>query len=77
MIAVDLLVERQGLPAVIEYFRLFSKRNNRQANFTAAFGQPLSEFDEKFSQHLASLIAKQGQVKFQALSVRLPASVPS
>lgn len=60
MIAVDLLVERQGLPAVIEYFRLFRKRNDRQANFTAAFGQPLSEFDEQFSQHLASLIAKQG-----------------
>jgi hypothetical protein len=58
MIAVDLLVEQKGLPALIEYFLLFGKQNDRQSNFTAAFGEPLSEFDAKFNNYLAGFVGK-------------------
>jgi hypothetical protein len=57
-IAVDLLVEQKGLRAVIEYFRLFKKLNNRDRNFVIAFGEPLSAFEEKFNAHLHGLVGK-------------------
>ena len=56
--AVDLLVEQKGLPTVIEYFRLFKKTNNRDRNFIIAFGEPLSKFEEQFTEHLRSLLGK-------------------
>ena len=54
-LAVDLLVERKGLPAFVEYFRLFGTLNNRERNFLSAFGEPVATFEEKFSQHLKRL----------------------
>jgi hypothetical protein len=57
-LAVDFLIEQRGLPAVVEYFRFFGKSNNRELNFTRAFGEPLSEFEGKFSQHLQILLGK-------------------
>ncbi|MGE5820627.1 MAG: hypothetical protein ACM37Z_21555 [Deltaproteobacteria bacterium] len=57
-LAVDFLIEQRGFPAVVEYFRLFGKLTNREGNFTRAFGEPLSEFEEKFSQHLQILLGK-------------------
>ena len=43
-IAVDFLVEQKGLSAMIEYFRLFKKMNNRERNFVAAFGESVAIF---------------------------------
>jgi hypothetical protein len=57
-LAVDFLIEQRGLPAVVEYFRSYGKLNNRERNFTRAFGEPLSEFEGKFSQHLQILLGK-------------------
>jgi hypothetical protein len=52
-IAVDFLVEQKGMAAVIDYFRLYRKLNNRTRNFTAAFGESLDPFDKRFSVSLA------------------------
>jgi hypothetical protein len=38
-LAVDALIERHGLPAVIRYFELFAASQDRTGNFTAAFGE--------------------------------------
>lgn len=57
-LAVDFLIEQKGFPAVVEYFRLFGKLNNREHNFARAFGEPLSDFEGKFSQHLQILLGK-------------------
>ena len=57
-LAVDLLVERKGLPAFVEYFRLFGTLNNRERNFLSAFGEPVATFEEKFSQHLKRLTGR-------------------
>jgi hypothetical protein len=57
-IAVDFLIEEKGLPAVIEYFRLFKKMNNRERNFVTAFGESLGVFDGRFSKHLQVLLGK-------------------
>jgi hypothetical protein len=56
--AVDFLVEQKGLPALVEYFRLFARPNNRERNFMTAFGEPLSAFEEKFGNHLHLLVGK-------------------
>ena len=57
-IAVDFLIEEKGLPAVIEYFRLIAKTNNRERNFVVAFGESLARFDGRFSEHLKVLLGK-------------------
>jgi hypothetical protein len=57
-LAVDLLVEQKGLPAVVEYFRLFGKLNNRERNFATAFGEPVAKFEDKFNEHLMTLFAR-------------------
>jgi len=44
------------LPAVVEYFRLFNKLNNRERNFTTASGEAIKTFEEKFDKHLKSLL---------------------
>lgn len=58
LIAVDVLIEQKGIEATVEYFRLFEKLNNREKNFSTAFGETLSTFDEKFSRHLEVLIGR-------------------
>ena len=58
LLAVDLLVEEKGLPAVLEYFRLFGTLNNREVNFTKAFGESSSEFERKFNKHLRGLFGE-------------------
>ena len=58
LLAVDFLIEQKSLPAVVEYFRLFKKQNNRERNFVTAFGEPLAEFEGEFSQHLQMLLGK-------------------
>jgi hypothetical protein len=57
-LAVDFLIGEKGLPPMVEYFRLFGKLNNRERNFTAAFGEPVFTFQEKFTKHLQFLLGK-------------------
>jgi len=58
LIAVDYLIEQKGLAAVLEYFRLFKKSNNREQNFLTAFGESPAAFDEKFSRRMAVLLGR-------------------
>lgn len=44
-LAVDALIERHGVQAILEYFRLFTRSADRAANFTAAFGVEIDAFD--------------------------------
>jgi hypothetical protein len=58
LLAVDFLIDQKSLPAVVEYFRLFGKLNNRERNFVTAFGEPVAKFEGEFSQHLQTLLGK-------------------
>ena len=58
MVAIDLLVDEKGMAAVLDYFRKFAKLNNRQRNFSEAFGETLETFNAKFSQYLAGIQAR-------------------
>ena len=58
LLAVDFLIEQKSLSAVVEYFRLFGKVNNRERNFVTAFGEPVAKFEGEFSQHLQFLLGK-------------------
>ena len=51
-VAVDVLVERHGLPAVIDYFKRFASSDDRVANFRAAFGEDLTSFETALSRRL-------------------------
>jgi hypothetical protein len=62
LIAVDFLIEDKGVPAVVEYFRVFGKLNNRERNFATAFGEPMASFDERFGKHLQTLIGKSNRI---------------
>jgi hypothetical protein len=55
-LAVDWLIEQQGLPAVVEYFKLFGHSNDRDSNFATAFGKRVAAFDQEFSAHLKKLL---------------------
>ena len=57
-LAVDFWIEQSGLSPVVEYFRLFNKLNNRERNFTVASGDTIKTFEEKFDNHLKSLIGR-------------------
>jgi hypothetical protein len=57
-IAVDFLIDEKGLPAVVEYFRLFKTLNNRERNFATAFGESMGAFDERFTNYFKVLIGK-------------------
>jgi hypothetical protein len=49
----DYLIARESFGSVVEYFRLFARRADRRANFQAAFGQALREFEQEAVVHLA------------------------
>ena len=51
-LAVDLLIERHGVDAVLNYFRRFAASQQREAHFAAAFGQTLAAFDQQFRRSL-------------------------
>lgn len=57
-LAVELLIEQKGVAALIEYFRLFGKLNNRERNFVTAFGEPVTKFEVTFSEHLKALVGR-------------------
>jgi hypothetical protein len=44
-VAVELLLERHGVPAFIDYFKRFATSRDRVANFRAAFGEDLESFE--------------------------------
>lgn len=43
-IAVDLILERHGVSAVVDYFKRFATSEDRAGNFRAAFGEDLESF---------------------------------
>jgi hypothetical protein len=43
-VAVDDLIDRHGLPAVLHYFELFASSDDRDANFQGAFAERLDTF---------------------------------
>jgi hypothetical protein len=52
----DHLIRRDGFDRVVEYFHSFSNRSDRRANFHAAFGQSLAEFEQEALVHLAGIV---------------------
>jgi hypothetical protein len=51
-VAVDLLLERHGVPAVVEYFKRFAVSEDRIANFRAAFGEDIDAFEAALSERV-------------------------
>lgn len=49
----DQLIERHGYDRLLEYFSSFARRADRRANFEAAFGQSLAEFEQEALTHLS------------------------
>ena len=49
------LITQYGLDRVLGYFRSFARRIDRRANFAAAFGQSLDEFEREALVHLATI----------------------
>lgn len=54
-LAVDFLIVRKGLPATIDYFKLFARSGDRRKNFQTAFGEDVARFEEEFAAHLKTL----------------------
>jgi hypothetical protein len=52
----DHLIRRDGFDRLAEYFRSFSTRPDRGANFASAFGQSVPEFEQEALAHLASAV---------------------
>ena len=44
-LAVDFLLERHGIPAVLGYFKRFALSEDRAGNFRAAFGEEIESFE--------------------------------
>ena len=55
-LAAEDLLERHGMPAVIDYFRLFDTSDDRLANFRRAFGHDLDTFERAFGERLNALL---------------------
>ena len=52
----DYLIERDGFPRVVAYFRSFERRQDRHANFRETFGQSLEQFELEVLGHLKSVV---------------------
>jgi hypothetical protein len=57
-IAVELLIEMRGVPAVIGYFERFRTTNEHQGAFTSAFGLERAAFDRVFAQRWNETLAQ-------------------
>ncbi len=55
-LAAELLAARHGLPAVLDYFRLFASSNDPIANFRTAFGEERDSFGAAFEKDLGQLL---------------------
>lgn len=51
-VAADALLERHGMPAMIDYFTRFATSDDRVANFRAAFGEGLETFEAQLNERL-------------------------
>lgn len=51
-LAVDFLIEKHGLKAVVDYFERFARVQDREGNFRAAFGEDLPSFERDARSHL-------------------------
>lgn len=58
LLAVEFLIERHGVQAVIEYFKLFASSNDRRANFRQAFAEDLATFEEAWRVRLDALMRR-------------------
>jgi hypothetical protein len=54
-LAVEFLVERHGVAAVLDYFGRFAASQDRFGNFAAAFGEPLTAFESAADEQLRRL----------------------
>lgn len=45
-LAVDFLLERHGVGAVVDYFKRFATSEDREGNFRASFGEDIGRFEE-------------------------------
>ena len=54
--ATELLIQRHGVQAVIDYFRLFARSRDRLDNFRVAFGQDILTFETEFAAYLQDLL---------------------
>jgi hypothetical protein len=52
----DYLIERDGFPRVVAYFRSFERKQDRHANFRDTFGQTLERFELEVLDHLKLLV---------------------
>jgi hypothetical protein len=64
-LATDLLIERRNLSSVVDYFRLFTRSNDRLRNFQAAFGGDLAAFERGFIAHLERLLDERSVRSFR------------
>lgn len=55
-LAVEFLMERHSFGAVLDYFRRFRESGDYGANFRAAFGEGLEDFEAALDRHLASVL---------------------
>jgi hypothetical protein len=51
-LAVDVLVARHGLDAVVDYFRRFAQVQDRAGNFERAFGESIADFEAALGQEI-------------------------
>ena len=51
-LAVDFLLERHGIRAVVDYFTRFAKSDDRIGNFRAAFGEDIDRFETALAARL-------------------------
>jgi hypothetical protein len=51
-LAADFLLERHGVPAVVDYFKRFATSDDRIGNFRAAFGEELNAFEAALAARL-------------------------
>jgi len=52
----DYLIEREGFPRVINYFRAFADGQDRRENFERVFGQSLDDFEREILAYLKSVV---------------------
>jgi hypothetical protein len=55
-LVTDFLVERHSIAAALNYFRGFQNSTDHHANFSAAFGETLDEFEIAVNSHLDRLL---------------------
>jgi hypothetical protein len=52
----DYLIERDGFPRMVDYFKSFERRQDRHSNFRDTFGQTLDQFEKEVLAHLKTVV---------------------